>query len=272
MNSNNRLYLVILILFVLVVMWGPLQVRSQSTQNAGSLPSSFSYQGQLKKDGLFVNGLYDFQFMLYDDQENGVQVGNTLFIEGVSVVDGLFSVNLDFGTAALQGGARWLEILVKPIGGEYSNLTPRQLLTPVPYALFAYAIADGNINGEPLFEDEVVQLQPSQEHKTPGMAVLYFDLQVGDRISLLLAMEEPNYVYCSLGRRAPGYVLGGLAEIDDGSIRGFWPSNFISVNPIQIDYIAPGEGTYFIAFMNDSESNQEVQVLRAMRYRSLVSP
>jgi hypothetical protein len=53
------------------------------------------------------------------------------------VVDGVFTVDLDFGDGAFQGDARWLEIAVCCPTGCTPKVTldPRQPLTPAPYAL-----------------------------------------------------------------------------------------------------------------------------------------
>jgi hypothetical protein len=52
------------------------------------------------------------------------------------VTNGLFTVQLDFGAGAFQGDARWLQIAVKCAGdASYTTLSPRQPLTPAPYAL-----------------------------------------------------------------------------------------------------------------------------------------
>lgn len=53
-----------------------------------------------------------------------------------NVVDGLFTTQLDFGTLAFNGDARWLEVKVaSPSGGSLITLNPRQPLTAVPYSL-----------------------------------------------------------------------------------------------------------------------------------------
>ena len=102
-----------------------------------ALGTGFTYQGQLKKDGQALNGTCDFRFILYDAEVGGSQIGPIKTKTGVSVTDGLFTVNLDFGSNAFTGAARWLDIAVRcPAGsGTYSALTPRQALTPAPYAL-----------------------------------------------------------------------------------------------------------------------------------------
>ena len=102
-----------------------------------ALGTAFTYQGQLKKAGNPVNGTCDFQFGLWDSQSNPTgQVGTTQTRTGVTVTNGLFTVQLDFGAGAFQGDARWLQIGVKCAGdASYVTLSPRQPLTPAPYAL-----------------------------------------------------------------------------------------------------------------------------------------
>ena len=103
----------------------------------GPVGTGITYQGYLEDGGSPANGTYDFEFVLYDAANAGVQVGSTSNVGDANVVDGLFTVKLDFGTAVFGGGARWLQIGVRPgnSGGAYTPLTPRQELTPAPYAL-----------------------------------------------------------------------------------------------------------------------------------------
>jgi hypothetical protein len=99
--------------------------------------TAFTYQGQLKKDGNPVNGNCDFVFSLWNAESGGTQIGSNLDRTNVPVINGLFTIQLDFGTGAFQGEARWLRIRVRcPAGsGDYAVLEPRQPLTPAPYAL-----------------------------------------------------------------------------------------------------------------------------------------
>ena len=52
------------------------------------------------------------------------------------VFSGLFTVALNFGAGAFPGAERWLEIQVRTDLGAFSTLTPRQAVTPAPYAMF----------------------------------------------------------------------------------------------------------------------------------------
>ncbi len=111
---------------------------------SAALGTGFTYQGQLKQDGNPVNGTCDFQFSLWDAAGSGSpptggnQIGSPQTKTGISVSNGYFTIpDLDFGADAFTGDARYLEIAVRcPAGsGSYTTLSPRQQLTPTPYAL-----------------------------------------------------------------------------------------------------------------------------------------
>ncbi len=108
---------------------------------AAPVTTAFTYQGQLKSDGSPANGLHDLRFRLFDAQAAGAQVGLTVCLDGVDIVNGLFTVSLDFG-AQFNGDARFLEIEVRADGtpgncaaGVYAPLASRQELRGTPYAL-----------------------------------------------------------------------------------------------------------------------------------------
>jgi hypothetical protein len=103
--------------------------------------TAWTYQGQLRRSGAAYDGSCNFQFSLWDAASAGAQQGQTRSINGVNVVNGLFTVVLDFGET-IQGddrfssGARWLETSVQCSGdGGFTPLDPRQPITATPYAL-----------------------------------------------------------------------------------------------------------------------------------------
>ncbi|MEJ5221782.1 MAG: hypothetical protein WHT63_07240 [Tepidiforma sp.] len=106
---------------------------------ATALTTSFTYQGRLTDGGSPANGAYDLRFILYDADTGGAQVGATVTRDDVQVTNGLFTVDLDFGASVFQGDARWMEIAVRPGSstGAFTVLSPRQPVSPAPYALFA---------------------------------------------------------------------------------------------------------------------------------------
>jgi hypothetical protein len=106
---------------------------------AAPLMSGFTYQGHLYDANYAANGFYDFQFKLYDDTTTGKQLGNTIDISDISVVDGYFTVELDFGSNVFDGNECYLQIEVRAgvfnYPCEYTILLPRQKVTPTPYSL-----------------------------------------------------------------------------------------------------------------------------------------
>lgn len=77
------------------------------------LGTSFTYQGELRSSGSPDNGVYDLEFRLSDSANLGLQVGVTLISNDINVVDGRFTVTLDFGDQ-YNGDSRWLNIAVRP--------------------------------------------------------------------------------------------------------------------------------------------------------------
>ena len=97
--------------------------------------TKWTYQGQLQRSGAAYNGTCNFQFSLWDALSAGAQQGSTQSINSVNVVNGLFTVVLDFGDL-FKGAARWLGTSVQCSGdGGFTQLDPRQPLTAAPYAL-----------------------------------------------------------------------------------------------------------------------------------------
>jgi hypothetical protein len=105
---------------------------------AAPVGTGFTYQGKLASRGQPAEGLYDFQFSLWDAAAEGNSVAGSAATNAVQVTNGLFNVSLDFGSAAFDGNARWLEIAVRTNGASsFVTLAPRQPLTASPYALYA---------------------------------------------------------------------------------------------------------------------------------------
>jgi hypothetical protein len=79
------------------------------TASAGQVATSFTYQGQLKDDGIPANGNYNLVFKLFSTAgPGGSQIGPTITRNGVVLTDGLFNQTLDFGAAAFAGDLRAL--------------------------------------------------------------------------------------------------------------------------------------------------------------------
>jgi hypothetical protein len=107
---------------------------------SGQTPAgtAFTYQGQLKENGVPVNTTSgSFRVALYDAETGGNQIGGSVLVENVRISNGLFTIPLDFGSEAFNGDARWLNISVYKTGTGWVALSPRQMVTPAPQAQFA---------------------------------------------------------------------------------------------------------------------------------------
>ena len=108
--------------------------------------TAFTYQGRLNFNGNPAAGNFDVRFAVFDTNTNGNQFGFTLTNSATAVTNGLFAVTLDFGAGIFTGPSRWLEISARTNGnGAFATLTPRQALTPTPYAMFANTAS--NVSG-----------------------------------------------------------------------------------------------------------------------------
>jgi hypothetical protein len=105
--------------------------------------TAFTYQGRLDANGAAASGTFDLQFGLWNAASGALPLGATLTSLATPVVRGLFTVTLDFG-ASFPGEDRWLEIAVRTNGGAtFSTLSPRQHVTPSPYAITAGRVTGG---------------------------------------------------------------------------------------------------------------------------------
>ena len=156
------------ILAILALAFG-LMVCLPGVIGAAQLGTAFTYQGRLIDANDAADGLYDFQFKLFDDPNIiiGKQIGSAIDVNDMDVIDGYFTAELDFGSDPniLNGQARWLEISVRPGDSNdpnvYTNMSPRQKLTPTLYALALPALrviqhweSPGIIGG---FKDNTIQ-------------------------------------------------------------------------------------------------------------------
>ena len=104
--------------------------------------TAFTYHGVLSDSAAPANGTYDLAFILRTNAgTGGNQLGPTLTNTAVVVSNGLFTATLDFGSV-FDGSERYLEIYVRTNGASsFTQLNPRQPITPTPYAIFAQTAA-----------------------------------------------------------------------------------------------------------------------------------
>jgi hypothetical protein len=117
--------------------------------------TAFTYQGRLNNGAAPANGLYDFKFLLFDSINPNADFVGPITNSAVNVSNGLFTVALDFGEDVFRGHPNFfLELWVRPTGAstDFFTLTPRQHITPTPYAIHAgtattaTSLVDGSVS------------------------------------------------------------------------------------------------------------------------------
>jgi hypothetical protein len=97
----------LVVVFVCLLLW---------TSIASAQTKPFGFQGSINDGGRPANGKYDFQFALWDSLSGGKQIGSTQTISPVTVNNGTYTVQLDFGAAAFVGKDRFLEVATRRSG------------------------------------------------------------------------------------------------------------------------------------------------------------
>lgn len=167
-----------------------LMVCSAQFASAAPIGTAFTYQGHLYDANYPANGLYDFAFKLYEANIGGSKVGTDVNVADVDVIDAYFTVELDFNDAnAFNGDARWLEVGIRPgvmnDPNAYTTLSPRQEVTPTPYALYAAnsgADSDWMVSGNDMYSipsGNVGIGTTSPEKKLDIASESYTDLGIG---------------------------------------------------------------------------------------------
>ena len=83
---------------------------------AEPLGTGFTYQGELNFQDAPANGAFDFEFNLFEVGIDGAALTAPYRLEDVNVQDGVFSVELDFGTDPYTGEQLWLDIAIREGG------------------------------------------------------------------------------------------------------------------------------------------------------------
>src|SRR5580765_2381883 len=136
---KNKLFASLTLALLSTLIPGPSTLLAQGT--------AFTYQGRLNDGPSPATGIYDLRFALYDAASGGAQQSGTWTQLAAPVTNGLFTLTLDFG-AFFPGADRWLEIAVRTNGSStFTNLVPRQKITPSPYAIYAAGASAAGLSG-----------------------------------------------------------------------------------------------------------------------------
>lgn len=101
--------------------------------------TAFTYQGRLYNNGTLVNGSgYVLRVTPYAEESTGNPLVPAYVTPPLNVVDGVFSTTLDFGNVGtFFGQPIWLAVEVQAPASSFVALSPRQRVTPTPYAINA---------------------------------------------------------------------------------------------------------------------------------------
>lgn len=120
--------------------------------------TEFTYQGKLEQTGALANGDYDFRFSLWDVEAvgSGTQLAGPVSDTSVTVEDGLFTANVDFGSVVFGGQDVWLQIEVAEAEtGSYTTLGSRQQIKPAPMAQHALSVATDAVGSAQIVDGSV---------------------------------------------------------------------------------------------------------------------
>ncbi len=112
MSNVRRLCLIMLFAFTLAGAVFALGGASETT---------FIYQGPLPGTGNSHDGLFDLEFSLCRTFDGDNQIGTSKAINNVEIINGLLTVQLDFGQEAFDNSVRWLGVAIDGV-----VLSPRQ--------------------------------------------------------------------------------------------------------------------------------------------------
>jgi hypothetical protein len=217
--------------------------------------TAWTYQGQLRRSGAAYNGTCNFQFSLWNAASAGAQQGSTQSINGVNVVNGLFTVVLDFAEQfgdQFFGDARWLGTSVQCSGdGGFTPLDPRQAITAAPYALSLRPGAGISSDSGPW------TLRLTMSGPGSGTALSVANLGTGNAVTA--ASVNGNGVYGSSGAGSGAGIFGintgnGAAIYGENTFGSGYAGQFVgrvevggSLNVFSQGNAISGSGVYAVS-------------------------
>jgi hypothetical protein len=204
---------------------GPAGQPNEGTAGAGDraplapLDDGFWYQGRLTDNSgnPLANTAVEVTFRIYADTTGGTALDSTVVIVDTDS-NGLFNEEIDFNNATLfNGDALYLGLQV---AGEVSEMTPRQYLRPVPYALGlrpeavikgSITLGDLGAHGYLYVHDaddqEVLRVSGSSGYLTLGGS--------GEDGDLIITNTGPTTTFQVDGLQGNVYVYDGVGETAD---------------------------------------------------------
>jgi len=121
---------------------------------ADPLGTFFTLQGELQQAGVPANGSIEFEFEPFDAPNSGDSLIPPI-TRTVALQDGIFTTTLDFGDVPFIGEAVWVEVRVRESDGNLVTLSPRQAVTPTPYAIHAQFVGINSVSSLEILDGSV---------------------------------------------------------------------------------------------------------------------
>lgn len=198
---------------VSAAIFGLLWMVSCSISIASAQGTTFTYQGRLNANGSPANGVYDMTFALFSTSNGPSPLGAPITHFGTTISNGLFSVPLDFG-GNFPGSDRWLEISVRTNGGTlFDTLSPRQPITPTPYAIFAGSVLPGGL-GPGAYASELILNNASNSFSGTftGNGAKLYGVQASSWVKIISPTAPLNGDTNWFGPWTPGTRTAGIQE------------------------------------------------------------
>lgn len=214
--------------------------------------TTFTYQGRLYNNGQLANGNYVLRIRPHSTVTGEAPLAAALDTPALVVVDGIFSTTLDFGAGVFSGGTVFLDIQVQAPASSFVQLSPRQPVTPTPYAINADKLdgLDASQIGSREFADffalmppdnaatvapatdvdfpqdgpnsgggGIVRLGPdSFELSAIGTYQVQFQVSVTEAGQLLLTLNGADLPYTVVGRATGTNQISGVALVETSVI------------------------------------------------------
>ncbi|MBY0111382.1 MAG: hypothetical protein K2Y21_01070 [Phycisphaerales bacterium] len=177
-------------------------------QESAQPGTEFSYQGFLKKDGSPFTGAADLRFSLWNDASStlpGTQYGGSILRSGVPVSNGVFTVQLDFGSSVFSEKRRFLQVESKVAPEtEFTAILPRTPVTGVPFAgTTPLARAANQLDAPDGFPTKAVEVdnfgsvKVNSPLQVTGSIDVGFDVKVGGKITLSPTTRSRIFPACA---------------------------------------------------------------------------
>ena len=236
--------------FLTTLILALLSTLNSQLSTAHAQGTAFTYQGRLNFNGAPAAGNFDVRFAVFDANTNGNQFGVTLTNSATAVTNGLFAVTLDFGAGIFTGPSRWLEIAARTNGnGAFATLTPRQALTPTPYAFYSATTGNAStaVNANNFTGSLAGDVTGSQASTVVASVGGQTATNVASGASAANAATSANVVNTIVKRNGSGNFSAGAISAASVSGDGSGLTNLnggnISIGTITGSQLAPGAVT-----------------------------